>query len=197
MNRSSVWIRTLAAGSLSLCAAAAQATTIVDLDALTSTGVTLQLGAGPYAVAFIGTAQGGAYNGWNPWGNNVVSGCNANGGNCAQGWTEAFEINIAGTKTQYGTAQPFFASAQVALAACQAGPLLQSINGAPATPASLPISFTLLAPTPVNFAVYDTQFFDNFGGVSLSVTAVPEPTSLALMLAGGGAMLVWRRRQTK
>jgi len=148
------------------------------------------------SVAFIGTAQGGAYNGWNPWGNNVVSGCNANGGNCAQGWTEAVEINIAGTKTRYETAQPFFASAQIALAAHQAGPLLQSINGAPPTTVSL-ISFTLLEQRNVVFTVADFLFTDNFGGVPLSVTAVPEPASLALMLAGGGVMLVWRRRQTK
>lgn len=45
-----------------------------------------------------------------------------------------------------------------------------------------------------------TLYSDGLGGADLGLyfaQAVPEPTSWALMLAGCGAMLVWRRKQAK
>ena len=45
-----------------------------------------------------------------------------------------------------------------------------------------------------------TLYSDGLGGADLGLyfaQAVPEPTSWALMLAGCGALLVWRRRQAK
>jgi hypothetical protein len=66
-----------------------------------------------------------------------------------------------------------------------------------ATPSS---TFTLTAPTTVDFVVNDDYLPDNAGGVSLNIEAVsaaPEPSSWTLMIAGTGlvgAMLRRRRR---
>jgi hypothetical protein len=184
----------LLAGLAGLATQAAAQTTTIDLDAQTPAGVTLQLDAGSYNVAFIGKAQGSAYDGWNPWGAGVVNSCDVNGQNCARGYTEAYAITIAGTSTQYVTASPYYASAIDALAGHQAGPLVQSINGAPVIPADMPMAFTLLAPTPVQFSVLDSLYGDNAGGVSLSVTAVPEPSGAGLLAGGLIGLALWRRR---
>ncbi|CDG85177.1 PEP-CTERM sorting domain-containing protein [Janthinobacterium agaricidamnosum] len=47
-----------------------------------------------------------------------------------------------------------------------------------------PFSFTLNKATDVKFYWIDNYFSDNVGGISFNVSAVPEPDSTALLLAG-------------
>ena len=57
-------------------------------------------------------------------------------------------------------------------------------------------SFTLAQGQDVYFGVPDSYWSDNVGGVSLRVTAVPEPETFAMMLAGLGLLgFVARRKQ--
>jgi hypothetical protein len=60
-------------------------------------------------------------------------------------------------------------------------------------------TFTLAGTTTLDFITEDYYPYDNAGGVTLDiqasgVSAVPEPQSLALMLAGLGALVAARRR---
>jgi hypothetical protein len=162
----------------------------VNVSSLGSTGTQVTLAAGTYEVAVIGTAQGGSYNAWNPWGNNAVSGCATDGTGCSNGWTSRYAITIGGDTVQYfkdlGSNNPYYATALQALASYQTAPLyhVDSAPGAVPTLAPMPVSFSLAATTAVTFSVLDSQYGDNFGGVSLNVSAVPEPAALALFAAG-------------
>lgn len=188
---------------------------IVDVNALLEPdGIAINLGPGSYIVSFAGTAGGGIYDAWDPWGNNVVSGCSAGGTNCAQGWTEGFIIKSAalpGGGAVYGAASsPYYATATQALAAFQTklasgglvtAPLSSNIQDSSSySPLIGPIEFTLSSPTSVNFFVADTpgQYGDNGGGVSLSITsATPLPPALPLFATGLGiaGLLGWRTKR--
>ena len=61
-----------------------------------------------------------------------------------------------------------------------------------------PTSFTFATDTTAVFSIPDNlgEFWDNNGGVSLSVTAaVPEPETYAMMAAGLGALAFVSRRR--
>ncbi|MRR51508.1 MAG: PEP-CTERM sorting domain-containing protein [Rhodocyclaceae bacterium] len=56
-------------------------------------------------------------------------------------------------------------------------------------------SFSLTKRQTVYFGVLDSYYGDNSGGVSLNITAVPEPETFALMLAGLGLLGFMARRK--
>ena len=59
-------------------------------------------------------------------------------------------------------------------------------------------SFSLASRQTVYFGVLDSSYGDNSGGVSLNITAVPEPETYAMLLAGLGLMgVIARRRKQK
>ena len=61
-----------------------------------------------------------------------------------------------------------------------------------------PVTFTLSAPTSVNFFIADSFYGDNGTGegVSLAVSAVPEPSTWAMLILGfcGLGFLAYRRK---
>jgi hypothetical protein len=164
-------------------------------------GTPISLAAGNYLVSFIGTADGGAYDAWNG---------NCPGGTCTTGWSNAFASGdfpiLPGDTLDLFNLGATYSSALASLSAVQSASTIthaQSIVGVPG-------SFHFLAPIPQPWIVHsdgtpgllfvpdaDMIPTNNFGGVSLRVTAVPEPATWAMLVAGFGlAGATLRRRRT-
>ncbi len=186
--------------ALATMAGGAAQAAIVNISA-SGAGSTYVFGTGSWVIEWIGTADGGAYDGWN-------GACPT--GNCASGWRENFTaITDPGPNPDlqsYGLPTAY-TSALAALAAYRAAPTINrqelTWNGAIYVPAgpveviSQPFIVSLNAPLTVLFVAGDAVRGDNFGGVSLRISAAPEPGTWALMLmgfGGAGAALRSRRR---
>lgn len=150
-------------------------------------------------------AGGGAYDAFNYWG--AVSGCNAQGGGCEQGWSNQFAIDLGGGNgTGYGLAttggvRQVFATPALALSAFSSS-TLQSASlaqiggnanyfmqgGNAYIDVVQPITFSLASAQNVRFFVIDSFYSANTGGVSLNLAAIPEPGTWALLIAGFGAV---------
>ena len=183
-------------------AGAASAATPINISAADGVGETKFFDAGTYRIDFVSAV----YSGWSFWGG-AAGGCNATGLNCAQGFTNMFTMAQDGVDTlviklvegsQYGYGM--YGTLAQALAAYQAGGLSASTDGGDTYEAATqPLTFTVGSEGALlHFYINDGDYHDNGdGGVSLSITAVPEPASWALMIAGfglAGAALRQRRR---
>lgn len=179
--KSALAAATAAAAALAAAPAGAQ---VINLDAQTTTTAapyTQLLGAGTYQVFDVGPADaaGALFEAWNPWGAGTgAGGCDTGGTNCAYGWYRRWYMDFGAGAT--GNNSGFFSSPALALAGAKTDD---------------PISFTLLAPTTVSFWIADSPYYDNAGGVSLSIAAVPEPETWALMMAGLGLLGFAARRR--
>lgn len=144
-----------------------------------NTPILLSLGAGTYRIEEVDTHVAGAlYTAWNPW--NYVSGCDALG-HCPNGagWVSAFSFDTgASTSVTNLGYNSRWATAELAFA-----------NRGPGT------TVTLTAPTTLRFYIPDTPHYDNSGGISLSITPVPEPETWGLMLTGLAFMGVLARKK--
>jgi hypothetical protein len=165
---------------------AAAKAAIINLDGIAnsstdgSNAVSVLLGPGTYDVAPVI----GSYTAFNPF--SAVADCDPSGANCAKGWnwrlrTVADQPIILDPGFDFPVPGQYFATEALAFA------------NAPGLG-----KFTLTTATTMKFWIPDAIFFlDNDGGVSFSLTAVPEPASWALMIGGfglTGAVLRRRRR---
>lgn len=190
-----------AAGVLALGAATAANATIVNIDAKT-TGVDLTLAPGEYLIQWVGVAGGGAFDGYN---------ANCPSGQCASGWSDAFaavdDPSDPNKAIDFFNLSPGFSSASAALSAVQSAPAIS--HGEIDFTAGNPGPFTLLAPIPQPWIVNgggtvhlfvpdgDQNLANNFGGVSLSITPVPEPATWGLLLLGFGGLGAMLRKRRK
>jgi hypothetical protein len=140
----------------------------------------LALGPGNYTVNPIDISMGGAYTAVNRF-----AGVNLPG----TGWEWSLWVQRVGLD-----AAPVFHGFGVGIGAITGDYQSSAANAFAVATTLAPITFSLLAPTTVNFLWFDDNFADNQGGISVSV--VPEPATLALMAAGLGVVgAVARRRQ--
>ena len=177
---------------------AAQASRIVNINALCANGTSVNLKAGTYEVNVIGTSQGGLYNGWDYATANYGTSSAAPAPNA---WVDSFKITANGVQTSYlPNGNPRSASASGALATYQSS-ILYANGSTPASGSANTVFFTLNSSQSVNFIVADYQFVDNWGGTSLKLdcvnpaTATPEPSTFGLIgLALAGSIAAFRRK---
>lgn len=200
-----------AAVSLAMLAANPASAAIYNISATDDVGTEIVLGVGQYSVAFIGIADGGAYD-------SAFVTCPADP--CVAGWANRVSLRgsdfanafTPGESTtvdvlSVGSPSQVFASAAASLAAYKSGPINHYGVDIDGGVIGAPFLFTTYASSPftLNSSVADTYRLvvtqvgsrrNNLGGVSLSITAVPEPTSWALMIGGFGlAGAALRRRR--
>lgn len=182
-----------------LMATTAQAA-IINIDATSTKTVIYTFDPGTYLIQWVGTADGGLYNGWNP---------SCASGDCASGWRDVFaastDPSLHPSFTVFGIPGGTYSSALAALAAFQASPTILSTdfdwNGSnyvptPAGSINQPWLLTVGSSTTVGFFIPEGTKEDNYGGVSLRFTAVPEPTTWAMMILGlGGVGVALRQRR--
>ncbi len=197
MNLKTIGLGAVMAGAL--MATTAQAA-IINISATSTTPVLYTFDPGTYLIQWIGTADGGAYNGWNP---------SCPTGDCTSGWREVFSATTdTGPHPSFDTYSvpgPAFSSALAALAGFQSAPSIIDTqldwNGSAYVPSpggmiAQPWHVTIGAPTTVAFFIAEPTKEDNYGGVSLRFTAVPEPTTWAMMILGlGGVGVALRQRR--
>jgi len=202
---------------LGLVCARAGSAVIIDIDATANNfgnPVSVFLAAGTYSVTPIGTAGGGLYDAWNPWGDATCG----NPSGCAQ----TIPTTVIGWKNSYDVISDALSAVSVSgivLSPVAADPDPNDLaseadfwlaNGsevdryhvddatvyptAPDAFAHAELStFTLSSPGFVGFSIRDNTTSDNFGGMSLSVVAVPEPSTGALIALGLTALGARRR----
>jgi hypothetical protein len=183
----------LAAGAVAALglASAAQAAITIDISA-TGGPTVFTFAPGSYLVQWVGVADGGAYDAWNP----SCPTCD-----CASGWRDVFratdEVSPHPELSVFSIPGPTFSSALASLAAFKAAPTLINTtltwNGAfyDATdnqyiPQPLVVYFN--TPRTLTFTAGDNTRDDNYGGVSLRFSVVPEPSTWAMMILGFGAV---------
>jgi hypothetical protein len=172
-----------ATAAFALTAAPALSQTIINVDGVEnasldgSNAVEVVLEAGTYSLAFIIDE----YTAFSRFSSS--SQC-MNGEDCRQGWENSVNYVINGVtygfgdgsaNGGYGPLDPGDGYFDTALRSYQES----SIYGD---------SFTLTDATSVSFYIYDDNLSDNRGGVSLALSAVPEPATWAFMIVGFGAV---------
>ena len=191
MKLASITLSAAAFAIAAVAASPAQAATIVNLDGMANAseeganGVTLNLAAGTYSLSFVQ----GDYIAFNRF--SSTSGCDGDGKNCRLGWENSARYNIgadthlfgdgAGTGGfgPLGVGDGYFSSDNLSFA--NSGAYLDT--------------FTLDVPGAVTFFIYDDILTDNQGGVSLAISAVPEPATWLMMFVGIGAIGGFMRRK--
>lgn len=185
----------------SLGASAPAEAAIIDISATTTQGATFTFDPGTYLIQWIGVADGGAYDAWNP---------NCPTGDCTSGWRDVFAVTTDTGQlidfTTYTIPGPTFASPLASITAFKAAPSILASdfhwNGVSFAPdgqklIAQPWIVTVDSTTTIGLFIPDATKADNYGGVSLKISAVPEPSTWAMMilgLGGAGAMLRRRRR---
>ena len=174
-----------------LVAAAPAAAVTVDVNATTNASVNgtnavnVLLAAGTYKLAFVQ----GAYTAATRF--SSVGGCDGSGKNCQQGYENSVSYTIGATTFGFGDG-----ASQGGIGPISPGDAYYADAASSfANSTGYSATFTLAAPQNVSFYFFDDYLGDNSGGVSLSISAVPEPAMWGMMIAGFGAVGFAARRR--
>ena len=201
MNLNCILVSAVLAATLGAIATSASAAIAVDISGASNVGETVSLTKGVYNIAFVDNTANNGFNGFSFW--SSTSGCGTPD-TCQQGFTELYEVTDGAATTQYiqrdaGAPNGYniHDTAADALAGYQAGGVYKIVNGVNEGISTL---LTISSTSDAHFYIDDSYYPDNRGGVSLSLSAVPEPATWAMMLVGFGglglAMRTARRPQT-
>ncbi len=155
--------------------------------------VTVFLNQGRYLLTFVAPPVG-TFTAVNVWNNNNGSGCNSAGSNCVRGWFNRADYYLGSDATTFQTIGSSSQANRFRTAA------LSFANASNPLNASVYTREVIVGAGGQNFSAFlrDTPTTDNFGGISLSLAAVPEPATWAMMIMGfgliGGA---YRSRRTQ
>ncbi|MBF0373821.1 MAG: hypothetical protein HQL39_10425 [Alphaproteobacteria bacterium] len=178
-----------AVGALALATASPANAVIIDLDHTQPLNLELSGTPGTWRITPVGTAQGGAFDAFSPWGE--TTGCDEAGANCARGWKWGYTLrdeggDILSTFETNALADGWFETPAAALASARA-------QG--------PFEFTLDEAATIAFTYDDSNFADNRGGISLDFQllngggpGVPEPAGMLLL--GAGLLLLGAGRRS-
>jgi hypothetical protein len=192
----------LAAGAVAALGLASAAQAAITINISATGGPTVHtFDPGSYLIQWIGVADGGAYDAWNP---------SCPTGDCSSGWRDVFRASTDPGPTPdlsvFSIPGPTFSSALASLAAFKAAPTVINtslhwngsayvVDDTEATAQPLIVYFD--TSRTITFATGDGTPGDNYGGVSLRFSAVPEPSTWTMMILGfaaSGLALRARRR---
>ncbi|GMQ84123.1 MAG: hypothetical protein BMS9Abin06_0883 [Gammaproteobacteria bacterium] len=176
--------------------------------------VEIFLDAGTYTVTPTGTADGGAYNAWNPWSNTSCAdpaGCVRTSPTTVTGWMNRYEVissdiaavSVDGVELVPVDAVPSPVTESFFLSTPTEGrysvtDFMVYPDALTALATAMPSTFTLSTAGMVGFSINDLlPLGDNTGGISLNVSAVPVPAAVWLFGSGLlGLVGVARRNRT-
>ncbi|MXP44590.1 PEPxxWA-CTERM sorting domain-containing protein [Allopontixanthobacter sediminis] len=166
-----------------LAATSATAASIINLDGKGNASlngdnaVNLDLAAGTYELVFVDSL----FTAFNRFG--TTSGCDSLGANCRLGFENSARFIIDGTTYLFGDG-----NASGGIGPQATGGYYSTAAQAFASSGVYKTSFTLASPGSASFFIYDDNLSDNTGGISLAVSAVPEPATWFMMLLGIGVI---------
>lgn len=178
------------AAGAAMLAAPLSAATIVNVDGKANSSlaggnaVQVALEAGTYKLSFTQDA----FTAFSRW--SGESNCNADGAMCRQGWENSVRILLGDQNIGFGDRDGTGNYGPI-----PSGGWYQTAALSFANAAAYTTQFTLQAPGNVGFYIYDNAIGDNRGGVSLSISAVPEPATWAMLIMGFGAVGMASRRR--
>lgn len=183
----------LAMATALVAAAPASAATVVNLNGVAnaslngSNAVNVNLAAGTYSLRFTQDQ----YTAFTRFAS--VTGCDSTGQNCSQGYENSARYVIGGQTFTFGDGN---ANGGIGPISPGNGYFRDAATSFANSTGYL-ANFTLASAGTVGFFIYDDFLSDNSGGISLSIAAVPEPASWAMMVSGFGLLGAALRRQRK
>ena len=150
----------------------------------------ISFAAGTYKITPVGTADGGQYNAWNAWGAGEFSECD-NAGRCLRGYVNSYSFGFVSENHFVTEIATVGGSVVDQTASAYQTPMLALANAESYV-------FSLAQAEDIYFYLRDgaSWYFDNVGGMSLSIQTVAEPGTYVLIMIALVSISVVAGRRT-